>query len=618
MCGIAGLIAKRPPEDLRRSVSAMTDRLAHRGPDGQSVWIDESVGLGHRRLAIVDLSPTGIQPMQDTSGRYSITFNGEIYNYQELRNELVAAGVTLRSTSDTEVLLELFVRHGRGALDKIRGMFAFAIWDKEKRELFFARDRIGKKPFFYRDDGARFSFASEPTSLLEGGEQVDWGAIRSFLGLQYVPSPASGWLEIRSLPPGHCGVYRDGATTIECYASFDRTPKLDVSFDEAAREVRRILDESVRLRMIADVDVGTFLSGGIDSSAIACLMAKRSSQPIKTFTMGFPSFGFDERAAAARLAESLGAEHHAFEARPETALASIDRVLESYGAPFADASAIPTYLLAQETRSHVKAVMTGDGGDELFGGYRRYRYFASAMRLKRLGLAWPSINIAWMLDSLRNDSRYRRFATTLEGLRRSPAHGYADLFTGAYFNRDDVRTLLRPEFMEQTKQDDAGSFIVKLFDQGLGIEGTMDFDLRSYLPDDLNVKMDRATMAHGLEARSPLLDQELVSYVTRLPSSLLLSSKGQKALLAAAVKDVVPAEVFTRPKRGFQVPLAEWFRGPLRSVFVERCLSTDVALANICRVEEMKRFLHENDRGRDHGNRLWMLLSLSTWLEKYA
>lgn len=592
----------------------MSGRIAHRGPDGDGLWIEGSAGLAHRRLAIVDLSDAGAQPMTSADGRYVVTFNGEMYNYRELRKQLTDDRESFRSSSDTEVLLKLYERQGEKMLEKLRGMFAFAIWDTQKNELFFARDRIGKKPFFWTNDAHGFTFASEPGALIVSGTpDVDWDAVRLFLGLQYVPSPRTGFLGVHSLPPGHCGFVRDGNVEVKRYASFDAESTLDVSFDEAAQRVRELLDESVRLRMIADVPVGTFLSGGIDSSAIAALMAARSSSPIKTFTMGFPSLGYDEREEARSLATTLGAEHHAFEARPEEALRVIDDVLDAYQAPFADSSAIPTYLLARETRRHVKAVMTGDGGDELFGGYRRYRYFVKALRWRALG-RMPGIG---SIASFSHTPKIVRMIRTIQALSSGDAAGYAELFTGSYFSERDLGALLQPAFAASTEKSRADRFVADTI-RAKGVEGAMEFDLNSYLPDDLNVKMDRATMAHALEARSPLLDQELVSYVARLPIEYRFSSRGQKALLVEAVRDVVPPDVFSRPKRGFQVPLAAWFRDKLRSSFVERCLSSDAKLLTVCRKEEVTRYLHENDRGTDHGNRLWMLLSLATWLERYG
>ncbi len=617
MCGIAGLWrfhGKAVDEDRLRSMSG---KLAHRGPDGEGIWIKGSVGLAHRRLSIVDLSDRGNQPMLAPDGAFAVTFNGEIFNYQDLRDELEDDGAVFRSDSDTEVLLHLYRKKGEGMLEDLRGMFAFAIWDAEKQQLFFARDRIGKKPFFYTQHPDGFAFASEIKALLDGTKaQIDWTAVRQFIGLQYVPSPQTGFIGIHALMPGYCGTVCNGSVTIRPYHETKRTPKLSLSFDEAAQEIRRLTEEAVSLRMIADVPVGAFLSGGMDSSIIVALMAKTAQQPIKTFTMGFPSFGFDERDQAQSFAAHLGTEHHAFEAQPEHLIRLADTLVDLYDAPYADSSALPVYLLAQATRKHVKAVMVGDGGDELFGGYRRYQAFLTAERMRRSGLALGG-KLAETIGSLSDNTRMIRFGRMLSAMRHSYGAGYAELFTGSYFDTKDQRALLQSSFIEQTHAAGASDVITRAYQESLGVEGALAFDLQSYLPDDLNVKVDRATMAHGLEARAPFLDQELVRVATSLPLPFLLKRGIQKPLMQAAFKDLLPEELFQRPKRGFQVPLAAWFRKELRPAFIERCLAASSPIAHVCKPAAMKRLLEQNDRGVDHGNRLWMLFSLSTWLSRH-
>jgi asparagine synthase (glutamine-hydrolysing) len=618
MCGIAGYIAAQGQSVDRVVLDTMSRAIAHRGPDGEGMWVDGECGLAHRRLAIVDLSDSGKQPMLSGDGRYAITFNGEIYNYKELRRELEAAGITLRSTSDTEVLIELYGRYGEAMLGRLRGMFAFAIFDTKSRSLFFARDRIGKKPFFYRAVGESFAFASElPAFAALGKMEPDWNALRLFLGLQYVPSPLTGFKDLASLPPGYCGTWKNGVVATRSYLE-PALPKFSGTFNDAVAQTRKLLDEAVRYRLIADVPVGCFLSGGIDSSAVAALMARHSSTPIKTFTMGFSDGKADEREQALAFAKTLGAEHHSFEARAEDALALVDELVNLYCAPYADSSGLPSYLLAKQTRPFAKAVMNGDGGDEIFGGYHRYRHFLRAVSLAKPVIGWVATNAAWFVWMF-GDERFRRFATTLEGLKKSLGHGYGDLFTGAYFNRDDVKRLLQPEFAKQTAASDAGEYVVAHFNGSLGaLGGAMDFDRRSYLPDDLCVKMDRATMAHGVEVRSPLLDQEVVRFANSIPPEWHILNGKKKAVLQAAIADLVPKELLHRPKRGFQVPLAEWFRGPLKAEFEKRCLSSESKLNTVCRPEEVMRFFREHQKGRDHGNRLWMLFVLATWLERYA
>jgi asparagine synthase (glutamine-hydrolysing) len=570
----------------------MADAIAHRGPDSHGIWLEGQAGLAHRRLAIVDLTPSGAQPMISDDGRYVVTFNGEIYNYQEIRERLVASGKQLRSTSDTEILLVLYAMEGERMLSHLRGMFALAIWDKEKRELFFARDRIGKKPFFYRHDENGFAFASELKSLhVLRKPEIDPESIKLFLGLQYVPSPLTGFKNLFSLEPGMCGMWKDGKLTTHSY--LETAPIEKPSFSDAAAHVRELLEESVRLRLIADVPVGIFLSGGIDSSAVAAI-AHAQGAKLSSFTLGFDEAAFDERDQASALAKKLGFEHHAFLAKPEDMLAIADEVIAHYDAPYADSSSLNTWILARETKKHAKAVLTGDGGDELFGGYRRYQHYASALRLKRFGLGGLAHIAAQILHRHTGDPRYARFAATIEG-------GYAALFCGAYFQQPEAIAFVNQRLKSRIDP----------------VAAAMDFDLRSYLPDDLNVKMDRASMAHGLEARSPFLDQELVSYVTQLPSDYRFKRGKLKPLLVEAVKDLLPDDIARRPKRGFQVPLAVWFRGSLRAAFVDRCLESTKVHAYIDK-SRIEQLLQENDRGSDHGNRLWMMYSLATWLQTYG
>jgi len=333
--------------------------------------------------------------------------------------------------------------------------------------------------------------------------------------------------------------------------------------------------------------------------------------------MGFPSFGSDERKDARMFAKELGADHHEFEARPQDATAIIDDIINLYDAPYADSSALPTWLLARETKRFVKAAMAGDGGDELFGGYRRYRAFLRAQTMHALHIDRPMTWASKKIAHAMHDARFTRFARVLGAMRSSPAEAYADLFTGSYFSREDESDLLTGSFRLSTDGASAHRFIANRFSSVLGAEGMLEFDLTSYLPDDLNTKMDRATMAHGLESRCPLLDQELVAFATHLPQTMIFG-KGQKPVLRKAVEGLVPEAVLRRPKRGFQVPLHNWFKKELRPLFVERCLSSSSKLGLVCESKTVERYLLENDRGVDHGNRLWMLLVLASWLEKYA
>ncbi len=624
MCGIAGIWRwdGQPVEEDR--LLRMAQAIAHRGPDGEGIWQEGGVGFVHRRLAIIDTSSRGAQPMISADERYVVTFNGEIYNYQELRRVCEERGSIFRSDSDTEVLLQLYARKGEKMLADLRGMFAFAIWDREARRLFVARDRLGKKPFFYRRTPRSFVFASEIHALLSDEcSKIDLRAIRVFLGLQYVPAPLTGFQEIEVLQPGHAGVYESGQWRTWSYDNVFAIEPYKGTYSEAKTHVRELLEESIRLRLMADVPVGAFLSGGIDSSAIAVIARQKHQASLSTFTMGFSSLGFDERQEAAALAKRYSLPHFAFEAQAGQVVDVLDELVQLYGVPYADSSALPAWLLARETAKHVKVVLTGDGADELFAGYRRHVHFSRALVLARLGggrlMPWIEY-----LGRYLHDPRFTRFMRTVKGLCVSPEAGYAALFAGAYFSREDELRMLQPGFKEETESYSAEAWIEAFLgkNEKMIVNDPMRvplvFDRSSYLIDDLNVKMDRATMAHGLEARAPFLDQELVRFASSLPSEWLIRKKVGKYLLKDTLKEYLPPDVLGRKKRGFQVPLAAWFRGELRATFEERCLSDAAPLTGICRPEAMKYLLEQNDRGADHGNRLWMLLVLSTWLQKYA
>ncbi|HEU0051332.1 MAG TPA: asparagine synthase (glutamine-hydrolyzing) [Patescibacteria group bacterium] len=617
MCGIAGEIRfDGTPVDQNELVSRI-HTLAHRGPDGEGVWVHGPVGLAHRRLAIIDTTDRGRQPMTNAAGTLCLTFNGEIYNYQELRRELESSGVRFVSDSDSEVLIHLYERDQEKMLKRLRGMFAFAIWDETRQMLFFARDRIGKKPFYYSIDERNFLFASELKALLLNRKpEIDRLAIRTFLGLQYVPAPQTGFAGLCALPPGHFGTVKQHTLSLSSYDRIERVPKFDGDFIQAAKHIRQLMEDAVRLRLVADVPVGAFLSGGIDSSIVTALAARASSHPLQTFTMGFSEFGFDERAQARAFAATLGTRHEEFEAKAGEIASLVDMISSLYDAPYADSSSLPTWLLAKETSRHVKVVLAGDGGDELFGGYRRYQYFLRAIQLPKFFTSMPVLRA--VKSFVRRNPKVMRFIRTAKGARESFAEGYASLFAGSYFSEEELSLLLKPDFFIDTERASAEQFIRSHYQNELGAEGALAFDLNSYLPDDLNVKMDRATMAHGLEARAPFLDQELASFAARLPMSFLVTPHESKRILYEAFKDLIPPEIFHRPKRGFQVPLGAWFRTDLRSLFIDRCLSSSAKLALFCEPRMIRRYLLENDRGRDHGNRLWMLLMLETWLEAHS
>ena len=616
MCGIVGVITKRNERPSEDALRVLSDAIKHRGPDGDGYWIQDGVGLAHRRLAIIDLSERGKQPMQSADGRFTITYNGEIYNYLELRKICEDKGSRFQSDTDTEVILELYRYYGKDCVLHLRGMFAFGIWDRVAGRLFFARDRAGKKPFFYRTlANGSHTFASEIKALRNiEPVTIDHCALRLFFGLQYVPSPRTGFREIHSLPPGMRGYMDEKGIETESYCDWSSIAKADGDY---ATRLRTIFDEAVRIRLRADVTVGAFLSGGIDSAAVVGIAQKHISRPIRTFTMGFPNIHMDERKEALETARYFGTDHQEFEAQPEDLIALTEKIIFQYGGPYADSSALPVMMLSRMVAQEIKVVLVGDGGDELFGGYRRYQAFRRASQLSHIPgsrhVLSPLLHVA---GGIKRDPRFSRMADTLRATCDQQSLGYAELFCGSYFHTKSAKKYLRPEFLEARADCDPVAFICeRMGNDGHPLDRAMRFDFESYLADDLNPKMDRATMAYGLEARAPFLDQELIAFALGLPLKEKMAFGKGKLILRRALKDILPEKVLYRPKKGFQVPLAEWFRSDLSEYWKDHCLDSHGPLADFANVDAISQLFEENRKGADHGNRLWMLLSLAVWLD---
>jgi len=620
MCGICGKIpADRSAPVGEGLVRAMTRALAHRGPDGEGLAAGPGFGLGHRRLAVIDLSERARQPLANETGTLLLVFNGEIYNFRELRRGLEAEGHAFRSDTDSEVILHLYEEAGERCVERLRGMFAFALYDKERHTLFAARDRVGKKPFLYAEAAGAFYFASEFRALLESGEVAavpDPEALYHYLSLGYVPAPWTAFRGIRKLPPGHRLRYAGGKVTVEPYwrLSFAGPMRVEGRRGEAA--VAEELRERLR---------GAFLSGGVDSSAVVALMGECAPGRVRTFTMGFEEGEYDETPHARRVAERFGTEHTEAVVRPDAA-ALLPKLVEHYGEPFADASAVPSFYLSEMTAAHVKVVLNGDGGDELFGGYLRYKAHALAegagkvlppalvRLLCRAGLAFlprkagSGVGAAW---------RIRRL---LRHAHLPPARRNFQWSAG--IDEDLKAELLAPAFLER-----AGAAPTwRLMEEGLEASDApdllgkiLDLDLRTYLPGDLLVKMDIATMAHGLEARSPLLDPELAAFAARLPASLKLKGWTSKYILKKALAPLVPGEVLRRPKQGFGVPIDAWLRGPLLPMLRDLLLSRRAAERGIFKTGAVEDLIAEHASGRENRHAaLWTLLVLELWFRRFV
>jgi asparagine synthase (glutamine-hydrolysing) len=642
LCGIAGFL--RPPEwtadRLTEAARAMSTALAYRGPDSSGEWVEAESGLGfgHRRLAIIDLSPGGHQPMVSADGRWVITYNGEVFNFPDLRAELEAAGCAFRGHSDTEVIVEGCARWGVEATAKrLIGMFAYAVWDRRERRLHLVRDRLGIKPLYWTLKDGALLFASELKALLAYpgfAPRMDREAATLYMRFGYVPSPRSIFEGVAKLLPGTILSWEPGAAPraepfwdlAEVVAGARANP-LDVSDGEAVEALDALLRDAVRRRMMADVPLGAFLSGGIDSSAVVALMQAESSRPVRTFSIGFPEAGYDEAPHAKRVAAHLGTEHTELYVGPEEALAVVPRIAEMYDEPFSDSSQIPTYLVSEITRRHVTVALSGDGGDELFGGYNRYLY---AERLwAAFGMAPPAMRrlAAGTIDTvppaLWNTLFYvipprwrpRQPASKLQkvaGMLRldSPDPLYRQLVS----QWDEVSALVprvrEPESRLETAHP--GALLPEFFDR-------MRFlDLLTYLPDDILTKVDRASMAVSLEARVPLLDHRVVELAWRLPRRFLVRDGESKWILRRVLERYVPRQLFERPKMGFGVPLEAWLRGPLRGwaeeLLTEKALGDDLVDLSVVR----RRWDEHLSGARDWQYPLWVVLVFAQWRQRYG
>jgi asparagine synthase (glutamine-hydrolysing) len=620
MCGIAGKVFHDPARTVEAELlDRMSTVLAHRGPDDTGLHRDGPLALVSRRLAIQDLSAAGHQPMSSLDGRLWITYNGEIYNFLLLRDELERAGVRLRSRSDTEVILALYARHGPDCLARLRGMFALAIWDRETRTLFLARDRLGKKPLFYYQDADRFVFGSEPKAILQDPEVAvapDHVALHHYLTYGYVPGPWSAFRGMRKLPPAHYLLLKEGQASLHRYWALRHTPKRSAAEPALVEELLARLDEAVRLRLISDVPVGALLSGGLDSSAVVALIRRVSSGPIRTFSIGFDRPDYDETRYAREVAQHLGTEHHELVVKPD-AVSGVPQLVWHYNEPFADSSALPSLALCEMARGFVTVALGGDGGDEAFLGYDRYLATAVMDRLDWLprpvralaGAAGRGLPRG-MTKSL--TYRMRRFTDVLT---LGPQERYAAWMT--CFGSGDKSELYTPALRQELHGTDSLALLDAAYaasDATTFVERTAHTDVQLYLPDDLLVKMDIASMANSLEVRSPFLDHEVMEFAASLPLHLKLRGFTQKYLLRRAMRGLLPEAVLRRPKMGFGVPIDHWFRHELREMAYDVLLDARARQRGYFRPEIVRRYLDEHVEGRAHHHpRLWSLLMLEQW-----
>lgn len=635
MCGITGAIWSDPERAIEPAVlKRMTDCLRHRGPDGEGEYFSElrirqpyesmpGVALGHRRLSIIDLA-AGAQPMSNEDGSVWVTFNGEIYNYLDLRRRLEGAGHQFRTDSDTETIVHLYEDEGPECFTHLNGMFSIAIWDANRRRLVLGRDRLGKKPLVYRHEPGRLLFASELKSILQVPglpREIDPAAIDEYLTYQYVPHPNCIFRGYHKLPPGHLAIYENDKLQVRPYWRPDFSIERSISRSAAIEELRALLDSAVKMRMRSDVPLGAFLSGGVDSSIVVALMQRHSTTPVKTFTIGFPVPEYDESKYAAAVAKHLGTDHHVLEVKPD-ALEVLPKLAYHYDEPFADSSAIPTWYVSELTRRHVTVSLSGDGGDELFAGYPRYRaalaasYFDRFLPIRSLVASrmWQ-----WLPSSGRQKSFLRRIKRFSEAIALPPAKRYLNWI--GIFQERQRGELYRDDFAERLTSDPA-MFLNSAWKR-CGSRDTVTCasltDLVTYLPCDLMTKVDIASMAHGLECRAPILDYRIVEFAAALPVKLKYRRGRGKRLLQEAFSDLLPSEVFTRRKMGFGVPLDSWFRTDLKPLGSDLLLAPNARCHDFFRPQAIAELWDAHQTSRyDHSNRLWALVMLEAWLREWA
>jgi asparagine synthase (glutamine-hydrolysing) len=616
MCGITGIVDKRGVDD--RLLIAMRDAMVHRGPDDAGIWLrqDRTVGLAHRRLSIIDLSPDGKQPMVDRTGKICITFNGEIYNFQAIREELEKSGHVFTSRSDTEVLLNAYEEWGVDCLQRFNGMFAFGLYDRDKDILFLARDRVGKKPLYYTHGNGRFMFSSEIKALLKDGSlahDIDLQALNYYLTFGYIAGEQSIFSSIKKLPPAHAMIYDIQADRVTLWEYWDplHAPHRVLSEPELLDELDRLLLDAVRLRMISDVPLGAFLSGGVDSSLIVAMMHKVSVGPVKTFSIGFEESRYNELSFARVIADYFKTQHCEIMVKPD-AFSVLPELVRQFDEPFADSSMIPTYYVSKATREHVTVALSGDGGDELFGGYTSYQatlgnYYIAKMipAPVRRGISHLS---AWLPERWKGKRQLLR-------LQYDPYDAFVDRCSHTFFSQRYRTKILKPDVLaslndRMTVPEKGRRDFLKTC-PGDFINQLSFADFKMYLPDDILTKVDRASMLVSLEVRAPLLDYRIAEFSFRqVPGNLKVKGMTKKYLLKKLAQRYLPGELDMNRKWGFAIPVAEWFRGPLLNQ------TRDILLADasgLFRQDAIEHLLDEHRNGIDHAARLFALLVFNLW-----
>jgi asparagine synthase (glutamine-hydrolysing) len=628
MCGICGIVDYKGGLISDGRIRSMADKMAHRGPDDAGLYHDKAslpeAALGHRRLSIIDLSSRGHQPMSNEDGSVWITLNGEIYNYKELKFELEKKGHKFVSSTDTETVVHLYEEYGEECVGYLRGMFAFAIWDAKKKILMAARDRAGKKPLLYYHDGELLCFSSEFASLLESGlikNDINHEAVHYYLTFGYIPSPMTIYRKVSKLPPAHILILQNNKVTIKRYWALDYSNKIKITEEDAADEVLRLLKEAVKIRLYSDVPLGAFLSGGIDSSAVVGLMSALTNGRVKTFSIGFEDKDYNELKYAGNIAERFGTEHHELIVKPD-ALGILPLLVERYGEPYADSSCIPTYYVCHETKRFVTVALNGDGGDESFAGYERYQaMLASEIYAKTPAIVKKGVEffIKALPDSINSKNNIRKIKRFFEGVNLPAASRYLRWLS--IFGEKLKSELYTEKYMLNFKDNGPVRFIYPYISNtntpGL-VDRLLMADTNLYLPDDLLVKVDIASMANSLEARSPFLDHKLMEFAASLPEEYKIKNFVKKYMLKKSLKGLIPEENLHRRKMGFGMPVGAWFRDELKDFMRDTILSKTSFNRVYFKQETVQGMIKDHiEKRRDYAPQLWALLMLELWYRRF-
>jgi len=620
MCGIAGCSLELIQSDPELYLDAMNNVMLHRGPDDGDIYYDNNMALCHRRLSIIDLSSKGRQPMKSDNGDIVLSYNGEIYNFQLLREDLKQKGYSFKTGTDTEVLLKLYIEYGIDSFKMIRGMYAFAIWNKKDKELILCRDRIGKKPLYYYYDGKSIAFASEIKSILQlpGIQwQIDTSSIIDYLKYLYVPHPKSIYRSVYKLEPGHFLVYKEGKIKTNKYWDVDFSSPLDGAVNNIAGDLLSIISESVKVRMVSDVPLGAFLSGGIDSSAVVALMSAEKQEPVKTCTVGFESADHNEADYARAFSDKFNTEHHEYYVSQKEGIESvIKKLVWHFDEPFADSSMLPTYQVSRIARETVTVAMSGDGGDESFGGYEKYSIDQIENRVRNIAPGFLLNMLCRTFGSFQRGAG-RKVYSLSNSARLSPAEGY--YLTNTFFSDAILGKVLSEELKKETCGYSPFEFTRKYYESANGsdhLSKILYTDLKSFLPGDILVKVDRMSMANSLEVRSPLLDHKVIEFAARIPSTLKVKGSAKKIVLKKAFEKILPAELMKRKKHGFDVPLNIWFRHDLKDMAFDYLFNKEYMneYFNLTAVEVMWNKHQENRI--NCGINLWSLFMFSLWYEE--